>query len=130
MRRISVAYAICVGYAWIVLPIFLIGLGSLAGLVACLAITDGRPFSLAHVALIAAAGMIALVAPWLWWSFTVPRWRLWAYQRVDDIGDLNRWAVRLSLIWPEGHPFERTEIRPERLAAQLRDIEEQRGLEE
>lgn len=48
---------------------------------------------------------------WLTWSILAPRWRLWAYERVEDLGELKRLAVQGSLIWPDGHLFERTEIR-------------------
>ncbi len=64
------------------------------------------------------------VLPWLVWSYLVPRWRLWAYARVDDIEALKEAAAEFSLIWPEGHIFERTEFRPTVLAARLRDLED------
>jgi hypothetical protein len=51
------------------------------------------------------------VLAWLWWSLSVPRWRLWAYSRVSDIAELKAHAVSVGLTWPDGHVFERTEIK-------------------
>ena len=51
------------------------------------------------------------VAAWFWWSVTVPKWRLWAYKRVDHVQELKRQAVTFGLTWPSGSFFERTEIK-------------------
>jgi hypothetical protein len=50
-------------------------------------------------------------AAWLWWSVSVPRWRLWAYARVASTQELKRRAVAANLTWPSGSFFERTEIK-------------------
>jgi hypothetical protein len=64
------------------------------------------------------------LAGWLVWSVQVPRWRLWAYQRVHDIEELKHRAVANQIIWPEGHFFEKTEIAGVRIREQLRLLEE------
>lgn len=51
---------------------------------------------------------------WLWWSFSIPRWRLWAMRRVEDLSALHQAAWRAQLEWPKGHFFERTEFKPHR----------------
>lgn len=48
---------------------------------------------------------------WLWWSLSVPRWRVWAFERVDSIAELKLAAVAAGVIWPDGHFFGRTEIK-------------------
>ncbi len=48
---------------------------------------------------------------WLWWSLSIPRWRLWAFERVTSIIELKHAAVLAGLTWPDGHFFERTEIK-------------------
>ena len=53
----------------------------------------------------------ALVLGWAWWSLTIPRWRLWAYQRVASTGALQSWALGAGLVWPKGSFLERTEIK-------------------
>jgi hypothetical protein len=70
---------------------------------------------------------VILFAPgiiWLWWSVQVPKWRLWAYERVDDIGELKRRAIEARLIWPDGSVFSRTEIKSAAQAARERELEQ------
>ncbi len=74
----------------------------------------------------AAAGIGLFVGwplAWLCWSILTPRWRLWAYERVANLDELKRLAVAESVIWPDGHIFERTEIRPSSLRKRLRELE-------
>jgi hypothetical protein len=63
------------------------------------------------------------VSAWLWWSVAVPRWRLWAYERVEDIPELKRRAVAARLTWPDGSPFSRTEIKSAARAQRERELE-------
>ena len=64
-----------------------------------------------------ALAVAGLVCGWSTWSVLVPRWRLWAYQRVDDVPALLEEAAQRQVIWPKGSFFERTEYRPPALAA-------------
>jgi hypothetical protein len=41
----------------------------------------------------------ATVPAWIWWSLSVPKWRLWAMQNVDDWPSLKRAAVEAMLIF-------------------------------
>ena len=61
---------------------------------------------------------------WLTWSLLVPRWRFWAYNRVDNIDELKAQGVAAGLIWREGHFFERTEIRTPDQRRRLRELEQ------
>jgi hypothetical protein len=65
----------------------------------------------------------AIAAPWLWWSYSVPKWRLWAYERVENIPELIEEAVAVGLIWPPGHFFEKTEIKSKEHAAKEKEWE-------
>ncbi len=56
---------------------------------------------------------LGFVSAWLWWSWTVPKWRLWAYERVGDIDELLEKARQAGIAWSPGHFFESTEIRSE-----------------
>jgi len=56
------------------------------------------------------AFLLGFVAAWLWWSFILPRWRLWVYERVEDIAELKRQAIASRLTWPDGSFFALTEI--------------------
>lgn len=66
---------------------------------------------------------LGFVLAWTWWSVSVPRWRLWAYERVDDIPALKAHAIRAGLIWPDGSLFQRTEIRSAELARRIQELE-------
>jgi len=43
---------------------------------------------------------LALGAGWLWWSIVMPRWRVWALERVCNPQLLYRAAVSAQLMWP------------------------------
>jgi hypothetical protein len=45
---------------------------------------------------------ISIPLAWLWWSLAVPRWRMWAYERVVHVQQLERAAVRWGLTWRKG----------------------------
>jgi hypothetical protein len=48
---------------------------------------------------------------WIWWSFSVPRWRQWAKEKGADEERTQTLAVKTGLVWPKGHFFEKTEFR-------------------
>jgi len=78
------------------------------------------------------AGMVLIVswlAAWLVWSILTPRWRLWAYERVEDIDELKRIAIADRVLWPEGHIIHRSELAPPVLRAKLEMIEAERRAE-
>ena len=54
---------------------------------------------------------LSFIAAWMWWSFSVPRWRLWAYERAPSTGEVHKKAILAGLVWPHGSFFERTEIK-------------------
>ena len=67
------------------------------------------------------------VLAWLWWSLSVPRWRLWAYQRVSDIAALKERAIGVGLTWPDNHMFGRTEIKSPAHAAAEKELDPELG---
>lgn len=67
------------------------------------------------------------VLAWLWWSLAVPRWRVWAYERVEDVAELKRQAVVGGLLWPDGSFFERTEIRTSAQKRRIAELEARAG---
>jgi hypothetical protein len=48
---------------------------------------------------------------WVWWSWSVPKWRRWALSRGAPADRLQRLAAMTLLVWPKGWIFERTEFR-------------------
>lgn len=63
------------------------------------------------------------VLAWLWWSLSVARWRVWAYERVEDIPALKKHAVAAGLTWPDGHVLEKTEIKTKGLAKRQHELD-------
>jgi hypothetical protein len=61
---------------------------------------------------------------WLTWSLLVVRWRIWAYERVEDLDELKMRGVAAGLIWRDGHFFERTEIRSQHQRDRIRELEQ------
>ena len=66
---------------------------------------------LASLLIFFSALFFGFLAAWCWWSFTIPKWRLWAYEKVQDISLLKQKAVGIGLVWPDGHFFEKTEFK-------------------
>jgi hypothetical protein len=66
---------------------------------------------------------ISFAGGWLAWSVQVPKWRLWAYERVDDIQALKHAAVEDKIIWPDRSLFARTEIAGAAVWARIRQVE-------
>jgi hypothetical protein len=85
---------------------WLFGRSDLGGLAACIVVVP------------------SWICAWLAWSILTPRWRVWAYQRVDNIDELKARAVEAGVIWPDGHFFERTEIRSAEQRRRILEIED------
>lgn len=69
-------------------------------------------------------GLIAsLLVAWVYWSFAITRWRIWAFSQVEDVHELKARAISGMLIWPDGSFFEKTEVRTKRDRELLRAIE-------
>lgn len=48
---------------------------------------------------------------WFVWSYFVMEWKIWAYENVRNIHELQRKAVEEKLIWENGSWFEKTEFK-------------------
>jgi hypothetical protein len=44
--------------------------------------------------------MLAVGVGWLWWAIAMPRWRVWALERVADPRLLYGAAISAQLMWP------------------------------
>ena len=67
--------------------------------------------------------LLAFIGSWLVWSVQVPKWRLWAYERVEDIQELKSAAIADQLIWPDDSVFTRSELASRATWARIRKIE-------
>jgi acyl-CoA-binding protein len=56
-------------------------------------------------------GLIAgVLLGWLYRSLTVTKWRLWAFENVKNVHDLQRKAIDAQIIWPVDSFLEKTEF--------------------
>ncbi len=123
-KRISVERAILIGLIWVngsvlfgfAFPLVLMGV---LGEMGAFDRLSGASTLVLALGLLAAS----FVPAWTAWSLQVPRCRLWAYRRVEDIDALKTAAIRAGLIWREGHVFERTELRSATIRDELRRFE-------
>jgi len=113
-KTLHVAIAILVGQLIVNLPVMLIILGAYGvGIPLLLTLVDkflffqGWGFLIGILVLI----IIGPLVGWLWWSFSVPRWRKWALRNGVPEDNLQKWAVSTGLVWPKGSVFEKTEFR-------------------
>lgn len=104
-ETISVDDAIAKGHRMVTYPVLLIIVG-----------VFGVTFYLGSQKLIPVWGfiagfLVAFVFAWLWWSFMITRWRLWAFENVRNVHELQKRAIQEKLIWADSSIFEKTEIR-------------------
>ncbi len=68
--------------------------------------------------------VISFILGWLVWSFAIPKWRIWAFEKTDIKfhRKLKDEAIKAKLIWPDGHFFEKTEIRSQYHKERINDI--------
>jgi O-antigen/teichoic acid export membrane protein len=98
--KISARRAVAVGHLVVNLPTLVV-VGAVV-VVALRYLNDGGALALAM-------GTFGLA--WLWWAFTVPRWRRWAIARGAETAALQRLGQRTGLLWREGTWMSRTEFR-------------------
>ena len=105
MQLISVNKTIRRGLIMVYGPFFPFVLG-----IPALVLTLAKPLHLSDILTVLSVP-IGITVAWVWWSYQVPRWRIWALQHVDDIETLHQRAVQVGIEWPYGSVFERTEIK-------------------
>ena len=67
--------------------------------------------------------ILSLIGGWLVRSIQIPRWRLWAYQRVKNINELKEFAIYKKVIWPKGHFYQKSEIASKKVWQEIKRIE-------
>lgn len=68
--------------------------------------------------------ILGFVSGWLVWSYFVVKWKIWAYENVRNINELERKAVEEQLIWSSGSWFEKTEFINFEQKQKLRQLEQ------
>jgi hypothetical protein len=72
---------------------------------------------------IALGFIIAFVFTWLYWSFAITYWRIWAFENVRNVHELKRKAMQNKLFKEDGSFSQKTEIRSEVQKQKLKELE-------
>jgi hypothetical protein len=67
--------------------------------------------------------LVGFLLAWLFWSFSVTKWRIWAFENVRNVHELKRKAIQNNLIHKDGSWFEKTEIRNHEQKQKLKYLE-------
>lgn len=114
---ITVNKAITRGQLTVNLPVFIIMLGVMGSAF----YLDTRKLIPSYVTLLSI--VLGPLLAWIYWSFAITRWRIWAFSNVEDVEELKVRAIAGQLIWADGSFFERTEIRTNRERVLIRELE-------
>ena len=70
--------------------------------------------------------VVSFISGWLVWSLFIAKWRISAFEKIDEKFhlQLKKEAIKAKLIWPNGHIFEKTEIRSEEQKAKIKAIDD------
>jgi hypothetical protein len=88
---------------------------------------------LLRIILILFSFVVGVAISWLLWSVLITKWRLWAFNRVDEDYwvRLKELAIENRLIWEDGNDFGQTEIRNAKDDSEITEISERiSGLEQ
>ncbi len=113
-KAISVGTAILVGQLVVNLPVLMIIIGISAVGILFTAFIDMIISTLPSRFFLFGAGVSIIVGSliaWVWWSFSVPRWRQWALKNGAPEDELQKWGVITGLVWPKSVIFEKTEFK-------------------
>ena len=116
-NNITVKKAIRRGQLMVNIPVFIIMFGSIV-LTVILVGTKTFPDYFTFIGLISSFGL-----GWLWWSFTIVHWRIWAFSNVRNVHELKHKAIQGRLIWPDKSKYNKTEIRTKSQQRKLKDLQ-------
>ena len=121
--------AILIGFTWVKFPWLPIFLFYLAGIPRAYTAYTQERFDLVEFGypyFLPALIVAAIASIWLWWSFSSPRWYLWALENTNDRSLLEFGAIRAQFL---GNPhtrigrfFARTAICTPKLRARYREL--------
>jgi hypothetical protein len=114
---VTVDKALIRGQLAVNIPVFIIMFGVM-GLLFYLATKKLIPFYFGPTSIV-----LGPLVAWIYWSFAITRWRIWAFSNVDDVHELKALAISGQLIWPDGSFFERTEIRTKKERVLINELE-------
>ena len=101
---VSVKQALNKGQLTINIPVFFIMFGVIS-LLFYLSAKKEIPFYFTPLSFV-----IGPFCGWIYWSFAIVKWKLWAFKNVRNRHELKEKAIRTQLIWPDSSIFNKTEI--------------------
>lgn len=107
MDKITVSKALSRGHRMVTFPTIII---IILGILACIFV--GTAWKWDALKTIGASLMVLLIT-FLVWRRLITRWRLWAFEQVNQPNRLMIQAIQENLIYPEGHWVTRLEARTE-----------------
>lgn len=66
---------------------------------------------------------VGFLLAWLYWSYSITKWRIWAFDHVRNVHHLKKKAINRGLIWKDKSWFEKTEIRSKLDKLKLKQIQ-------
>ena len=60
---------------------------------------------------IAVGFLVGFLFAWLYWSYGINKWRIWAFDKVRNVHELKKKAIQQGLIWKDDSWFNKTEIK-------------------
>lgn len=66
---------------------------------------------------------IGILLSWAFWSFSLARWKVWAYANVNNIPKLKNEAIKAKLIWPESSVLSYTAFYTKEQKSKLLELE-------
>jgi hypothetical protein len=114
-ERLTAKVCVARGQRWVNWPVRIIMFGGLLAIVVILKYVPLPTHNNLPGWLNLTLALLFLLSPiilaWLWWSWTITDWRIWALQHADSWPDVELLAIADLLIWPRGSIFEKTEIK-------------------
>ena len=104
-EQISVEKAITKGHLIINVPVMIIMLG-IPGIAMYLSIEKLIPNWSIGVSFFLGFGFA-----WVYWSYGITKWRIWAFENVRNVHELKKKAIEQGLVWKDNSWFNKTEIK-------------------
>ena len=104
-NTVTVSEAIKKGHRMVTYPVMAIMFGIIG---VCIYLSMSETIS---VWIIPVGIGVAFIFAWLYWSIMITKWRVWAFDNVNNVHELKKRAIREKLIWGDNNLFEKTEIR-------------------
>jgi sulfite exporter TauE/SafE len=67
--------------------------------------------------------VVAFFLGWIWCSYMITKWKIWAYDNVRNVHELKKRAIQEKLIWADNSFFAKTEMRTVKDKEKLKSLQ-------